>query len=66
MKLWRVFDTIMSCIGASLSLLSGMFPSQRFALLLSGQVMKSVAGPLGGGARTALVLHLANYSVKPG
>lgn len=65
MKLWRILDTVLSFVSACLTMVSGMVPSRRLMLLSLGTVLKSIAGPLGGGARTMLVLHLANYSVKP-
>ena len=65
MKLWRVLDTVLSFISACLDMVSGMAPRRRLVLRCCGVTLRSIAGPLGGGARSSLVLHLANYSINP-
>ena len=42
-----------------------MYPEWRLAILVAGTCVTATAGPLGGGASTQLVMHLANNSVDP-
>ena len=65
MKRWRLVNCALSTLGACLAVLQAMYPSQRLAILICGTCITATVGPLGGGASTQLVMHLANNSVDP-